>query len=71
MGQSCFHSSGTCDRKGLLILGQTGNDLKGSFIPVFINTMTQVYYLFALRNKNPQTYQSKLTNIVNITFAGV
>jgi hypothetical protein len=30
-----------------------------------------VYYLVALRNKNPSTYQSKLTNIINITFAGM
>jgi len=43
----------------------------GSNIPVMINTLTQIYYMVALRDPSPKTYQSKLTNIVNITFAGV
>ena len=43
----------------------------GADIPVMINTLTQLYYVFALRNKTPDTYQSKLTNIITITFAGM
>jgi hypothetical protein len=50
---------------------QNGDNLKGSFVPVAINTLTQLYYVFFLRNSATPTYQSKLTNIVNITFAGV
>lgn len=50
---------------------QNRNNLKGSNIPVLINTLTQTYYVFALRNKRPQTYQSKLTNVIAITFAGM
>ncbi|RXK42333.1 hypothetical protein M231_00323 [Tremella mesenterica] len=47
------------------------NNLKGSSIPVIINTLTQTYYVFFLRDKTPNTYQAKLTNIINITFAGI
>ncbi|WWC63416.1 uncharacterized protein I303_106018 [Kwoniella dejecticola CBS 10117] len=47
------------------------NNLKGSNVLVMINTLTQLYYAFALRDPAPKTYQSKLTNAVNITFAGV
>lgn len=50
---------------------QCNGNLKGANIPVTINTLTQMYYVFALRNKNPKTYQAKLTNIVAITFAGI
>lgn len=45
--------------------------MKAANVMVIINTLTQVYYVFALRNKNAQTYQAKLTNIINITFAGM
>ena len=50
---------------------QNSDNLKGAFVPVAINTLTQLYYVFALRNSSTPTYQSKLTNIVNITFAGM
>jgi hypothetical protein len=50
---------------------QNSDNLKGAFVPVAINTLTQLYYVFALRNSATPTYQSKLTNIVNITFAGM
>ena len=53
------------------LTGQNSDNLKGAFVPVAINTLTQLYYVFALRNSSTPTYQSKLTNIVNITFAGV
>lgn len=51
--------------------GQNQNNLKGSNVFVVVNTLTQVYYMIALRDSNPRTWQAKLTNIVNITFAGV
>jgi hypothetical protein len=38
---------------------------------VTINTLSQLYYLIAMRDPNPRTWQAKLTNIVNITFAGM
>ncbi|KAK4683506.1 hypothetical protein P7C73_g6745, partial [Tremellales sp. Uapishka_1] len=47
------------------------SNLKGSNVLVTINTLTQLYYVAVLRNKSPSTYQSKLTNTINITFAGV
>jgi len=53
------------------LMRQNSDNLKGAFVPVAINTLTQLYYVFALRNSSTPTYQSKLTNIVNITFAGV
>lgn len=54
-----------------LIPFQTANDIKGSAIPVIINTLTQLYYVYALRDKEPKTYQSKLTNVIAMTIAGV
>jgi hypothetical protein len=51
--------------------GQNNSNMKGSNVCVWINTLTQVYYMIALRDPNPRTWQAKLTNIVNITFAGV
>ena len=47
------------------------DNMPGANIPVVINTLTQVYYVFALRDKNPTTWQARLTNIINITFAGM
>ncbi|OCF31527.1 hypothetical protein I316_06726 [Kwoniella heveanensis BCC8398] len=47
------------------------NNLKGSNVLVTINTLTQLYYTFFLRDPAPNTYQSKLTNVINITFAGI
>jgi hypothetical protein len=55
----------------VLIDAQNNDNLKGSLVPVLINTLTQTYYVFALRNPSPSTYQSQLTNLVNITFAGM
>jgi len=54
-----------------MLTTQNSDNLKGAFVPVAINTLTQLYYVFALRNSATPTYQSKLTNIVNITFAGM
>jgi len=54
-----------------LILSKNADNLKGSMIPVCLNTAAQCYYVFALRTKNPNTYQSRLTNINAITFAGM
>lgn len=45
--------------------------MKWADVPVMINTLTQLYYVFMLRDKQPNTYQSKLTNIIAITFAGM
>ncbi|WWC90480.1 uncharacterized protein L201_005416 [Kwoniella dendrophila CBS 6074] len=47
------------------------NNLKGSNVLVTINTLSQLYYTFYLRDKKPNSYQSKLTNAIVITFAGV
>ncbi|WRT68524.1 uncharacterized protein IL334_005501 [Kwoniella shivajii] len=47
------------------------NNLKGSNVLVTINSLTQLYYTFFLRDPAPSTYQSKLTNAINITFAGI
>ncbi|WVR09497.1 hypothetical protein IAU60_006565 [Kwoniella sp. DSM 27419] len=47
------------------------NNLKGSNVFVLINSLTQLYYVYALRDPAPKTYQSKLTNIINLTFAGI
>lgn len=56
---------------GIWMFLWNSDNLKGSNIPVTINTLTQLYYVFFLRNPQPVTYQSKLTNIINITFAGI
>ena len=56
---------------GIWMFLWNSDNMTGSNIPVTINTLTQLYYVFALRDKNPQTYQAKLTNIINITFAGM
>ncbi|WWD19176.1 hypothetical protein CI109_103634 [Kwoniella shandongensis] len=56
---------------GIWMFFWNSNNLKGSNVLVLINTLTQLYYTFYLRNKSPKTYQAKLTNIINITFAGI
>jgi hypothetical protein len=50
---------------------QTGDRMKAANVPVVINTLTQLYYMLFLRDPSPRTYQSMLTNAVNITFTGV
>ena len=50
---------------------QNGDNMKGSAVPVIINTVTQVYYMVSLRDPAPATWQSQWTNIINITFAGM
>lgn len=40
-------------------------------VPVLINTTTQLYYVFALRDKRPTSYQSQLVNLNCITMAGM
>ncbi|ORX38366.1 hypothetical protein BD324DRAFT_620582 [Kockovaella imperatae] len=56
---------------GIWMFLWNGDNMKGADIPVIINTLTQVYYMLYLRDPAPNTYQAKLTNIINITFAGI
>lgn len=55
----------------LKLVMQTGDRMKAANVPVVINTLTQLYYMLFLRDPSPRTYQSMLTNAVNITFTGV
>ena len=36
-----------------------------------INTLSQLYFMLVLRDSQPNTYQSKITNLVNATTAGM
>ncbi|GFZ50812.1 hypothetical protein JCM24511_08570 [Saitozyma sp. JCM 24511] len=49
----------------------TGDRMKAANVPVVINTLTQLYYMLFLRDPSPRSYQSMLTNAVNITFTGI
>ncbi|ORY35715.1 hypothetical protein BCR39DRAFT_585327 [Naematelia encephala] len=56
---------------GVWMFFWNSDQMKTANVFVIINTLTQVYYLVTLRDKQPGTYQSRLTNIINITFAGI